>query len=163
MSNKLDSLEVIGNRLFQFMEHKRIGVNELGRMTGTSGAQISNIIHGKKYGIDKMINILQHFREVNVYWLLFGEGEMISDEYDLKRKLVNKNELKIKNLINVNDLSEDEKVNELIHKLNESYFECYKLSEMKKSLQEKLKTTKANYEEKIALMEKTIKALEKAS
>lgn len=58
------------------MEKNKIGVNELGRLTNTSGAQISHIIKGKKYGVDKFLNILDIFPQLNPYWLIYGQGEM---------------------------------------------------------------------------------------
>lgn len=65
-------LKQIGERLKAFMLEKRIGVNAMGRITGTSGAQIHNILKGKKYGTDKLINICKAFPELRIEWLVFG-------------------------------------------------------------------------------------------
>ncbi|MEM6261027.1 MAG: helix-turn-helix transcriptional regulator [Bacteroidota bacterium] len=89
----------IGKRLAKFMEQENIGVNELGRMAGTSGTQISNIIHGRKYGVDKLLAIIDALPAINPLWLLRGEGEMMqanvgrsADEVDyLNRLLEEKN------------------------------------------------------------------------
>jgi hypothetical protein len=69
-------LKKIGKRIQQFMEKYNIGVNELGKITNTSGAQISNILKGKKYGIDKFLSILDAFPRLNAYWVISGQGDM---------------------------------------------------------------------------------------
>lgn len=68
----MKELKKIGERLQSFMEEKNVGVNELGRLTKTSGAQIHNIIKGKNYGIGKLINILKVFDDLSVEWLING-------------------------------------------------------------------------------------------
>lgn len=72
-----NDLQAIGRRLNEYMTNRpgKLGLNQLGRMSGTSGAQIHNIIKGKKYGVDKIINILKVCPDLNVNWLLFGVGE----------------------------------------------------------------------------------------
>ena len=72
------TLEAIGERLRQYLNAGKIGVNELGRMTKSSGAQISNIINGKNYGIKKFIVLGEACPDLNLTWLLTGEGEMRS-------------------------------------------------------------------------------------
>ncbi len=78
--NSRADLKTIGQRLKIYMQHKHIGVNELGRLAATSGGQISHIIYGKNYGIDKMFNILLCQPDLNSKWLLFGNGPMIKDK-----------------------------------------------------------------------------------
>lgn len=73
------SLESIGKRLSQYLSLKRIGINKFGRLTNTSGAQISNIINGKNYGMTKLIEIIRVCPDLNMLWLLKGEGEMLLD------------------------------------------------------------------------------------
>jgi hypothetical protein len=73
------SLDAIGSRLSQYLSYKRIGINKFGRLTNTSGAQISNIINGKNYGMTKLIEIIHVCPDLNMLWLLKGEGEMLVD------------------------------------------------------------------------------------
>jgi len=74
--NKL-GLVPTGQRLKAYLEYKHIGVNQLGRMTNTSGAQISNILTGRNYGVEKLFSVLQVCPDLNMIWLLTGSGEMI--------------------------------------------------------------------------------------
>jgi transcriptional regulator with XRE-family HTH domain len=69
----------IGKRLSTYLKSKHIGINELGKLTHTSGAQVSNIIKGKNYGITKLIAILEACPELNPLWLLQGRGEMMGN------------------------------------------------------------------------------------
>lgn len=66
-----------GQRLKAYLDHKGIGVNQLGRMTHTSGSQISNIIAGRNYGVDKLLSVIEVCPDLDVYWLITGSGEMI--------------------------------------------------------------------------------------
>ncbi len=55
------------------MKQNKIGVNKLGRMSHTSGAQIHNIIKGKRYGFDKILNILKVCPDIDIKWLVYGK------------------------------------------------------------------------------------------
>ena len=72
-------LEAIGKRLRVYLKTKGIGINELGRMSGTSGGQISFILQGRTYGIEKLMNIFECCPDLDNDWLLFGEGRMIKE------------------------------------------------------------------------------------
>ena len=76
----MEKLKAIGQRLKTYLKYKRIGVNELGRLSSTSGGQISHIIHGKNYGVDKMLNIFRCQPDLNSKWILLGEGPMMNDK-----------------------------------------------------------------------------------
>jgi len=76
----MNDLEQIGKRLGEFLTFKQIGINELGRQMGTSGSQVFNIMNGKKYGTDKLLAVLNLFPELNIDWLLKGEGKMLKEE-----------------------------------------------------------------------------------
>ncbi len=73
----LAKLKQIGSRLAEYLSTKKIGINELGRMTNTSGAQISFIIQGKKYGVDKFLSILEACPDLNPSWFMYGKGPML--------------------------------------------------------------------------------------
>ncbi len=75
----LAKLRQIGSRLAEYLSSKKIGINELGRMTGTSGAQISFIIQGKKYGVDKFLAILEACPDLNPSWFMYGKGSMLKE------------------------------------------------------------------------------------
>ncbi len=81
--NRDTSLPSIGRRLQEYLSFKRIGVNQFGRLTHTSGAQISNVIRGKNYGITKLVAILNACPELNPSWLLQGEGKMVLEPQEI--------------------------------------------------------------------------------
>ena len=93
---KLD-LQEIGFRLKQFMDQEKIGVNELGRITESSGAQVSNIINGKNYGMKKFLAIAHACPNLNLYWLLTGEHHTYqsSNTEAVGNSIVTSNELEI--------------------------------------------------------------------
>lgn len=73
----MEELAIIGKRLKEFLDSKRMKINELGKLSGTSGTQIYNIVKGKKYGVDKFISVMRQLPDLNVYWLINGEGSML--------------------------------------------------------------------------------------
>ena len=72
----METLEAIGKRLDKYLQFNNIGINELGRLTKTSGAQVSNIINGKNYGLSKLMAVLDVLPNLNPMWLLQGKGFM---------------------------------------------------------------------------------------
>ncbi len=72
MNTPHKQLPLIGKRLKSYMTTKGIGVNELGRMTNTSGAQIHNICRGRKYGIEYIFRIFEVCPDIDKSYILFG-------------------------------------------------------------------------------------------
>lgn len=97
MQNKLKE---VGKRLNQYLAHKKIGINQLGRITGTSGAQISNIINGKNYGMVKLLNILYACPDLNLSWLIHGDGPMTLSSSEEKSNIRNETSLEMRSLEN---------------------------------------------------------------
>ena len=91
----MNELIKVGERIDSYLKLKGIGINQLGRLTKTSGTQIVNIIQGKKFGLDKIYLLLEVLPDLSPNWLLFGEGEMLK-ESDVKvtalDKVINENE-----------------------------------------------------------------------
>jgi phage repressor protein C with HTH and peptisase S24 domain len=68
------------DRLKTFIESTGLSNNKFGEKTRLSGAQISYMVSSKKkFGIDKLLNILNEFPTLNSEWLLKGDGEMMLD------------------------------------------------------------------------------------
>lgn len=75
------------NRLSLFIDNKNLSIREFERETGVGNAVISSAIRNKGYiGTDKLIKIFTKFPELNIKWLLIGEGEMIENKYDTNEK-----------------------------------------------------------------------------
>lgn len=73
------SLKDLGARLKEYIDYKRIGTNQLGRMMGSSGALASNILNGKNFGMNKFLAIGSACPDLNLCWLLTGQGKMLVD------------------------------------------------------------------------------------
>lgn len=74
-----DSLRELGTRLRKYLDFKRLGTNQLGRMIESSGALVSNILNGKNFGMSKFMAIGEACPDLNLSWLLTGKGEMLLD------------------------------------------------------------------------------------
>lgn len=72
----MTTLKEIGERLAIYLQKSGIGVNEMGKKSETSGAQVSNIINGKVYGTDKLLKILNTIPEEEAYWIQTGIKNM---------------------------------------------------------------------------------------
>jgi len=80
----MNELIKVGERIEIYLKYKSIGINHLGRLTDTSGAQVSNIIKGKNFGLDKIYILLKVLPDLAPNWLLFGEGEMLRESNSVK-------------------------------------------------------------------------------
>ncbi|HCY81886.1 MAG TPA: XRE family transcriptional regulator [Xanthomarina gelatinilytica] len=73
----MKNFKEIGFRFKKYLKHNDLGVNEVAKILGFSGSQVSNIINGKNFGSDKMFKILNHFTDLNPDWLFTGDGSML--------------------------------------------------------------------------------------
>lgn len=70
----------IFSRLKKFIDYLRVSNNEFGRSIGCSSAQMTQMLtHKKNFGIDKLLNIISIYPQLNPNWLLTGEGPMLKD------------------------------------------------------------------------------------
>lgn len=67
----------IKERLTAYLKYKGINKSEFGRMVGVSNAYISSI--RKSIQPDKTDKIAASFPDLNIAWLITGDGEMIKD------------------------------------------------------------------------------------
>lgn len=71
----------IFSRIKKFIDFLEISNNEFGRTIGCSSAQITQMLtHKKNFGIDKLLNIISNYPNLNPVWLLTGEGAMLKNE-----------------------------------------------------------------------------------
>jgi transcriptional regulator with XRE-family HTH domain len=80
-------------RLNQFLLEKNLSQSEFARITGYPQKNISGFLTGtvKMPKIDFTIALATYFPELNLRWLLLGEGEMIN----LKTIEINKDSIEI--------------------------------------------------------------------
>lgn len=76
----METLANIGERLRTFLEAERMRPNTLARQSGNSSTQIYNILNGRKYGTDKLVQILTALPTLNMVWLVSGEGAMYNNK-----------------------------------------------------------------------------------
>lgn len=70
----------IGDRIRKVMEFKNMNYRSLGILLDYSDGQTRNIMINKSVPkIDFVQNLLRAFPEINVNWLITGEGEMLDD------------------------------------------------------------------------------------
>lgn len=67
--------ETIKERLVAYLKYKGINKSEFGRIIGVSNAYISSI--RKSIQPDKAEKIAASFPDLNISWLMTGEGEML--------------------------------------------------------------------------------------
>jgi len=63
------------DRLTAYLKYKGVNNSEFGRIVGVSNAYISSI--RKSIQPDKMSKISENFPDLNMSWLMTGEGEML--------------------------------------------------------------------------------------
>lgn len=65
----------VKERLISFLEYKGISKSEFGRIIGVSSAFVTSM--RKSIQPDKVESIAFNFPELNIKWLMTGEGEML--------------------------------------------------------------------------------------
>ena len=68
----------VKERLFEFIRHKKIAINRFEKTCNLSTGYVGNI--RKSIQPEKIKNISHNFPELNMGWLLTGEGEMLKKE-----------------------------------------------------------------------------------
>lgn len=63
------------NRIRTFCDHLGLSIREFERECALGRGNISNM--GGAIGTDKVSKIIVRYPEINLYWLITGEGEMI--------------------------------------------------------------------------------------
>lgn len=66
----------VKERLTNYLAYKRISKSEFGRIIGVSASFISSM--RKSLQPDKVTSIAQNFPDLNIQWLLTGEGDMLA-------------------------------------------------------------------------------------
>lgn len=73
-------MEPIAKRLSCFLQHKKMTASAFSRcLNYTSCEKVARLfrIQGAKPSVDIVKDIAQHFEELNIRWLLTGDGEML--------------------------------------------------------------------------------------
>lgn len=69
---------MILERLKQFIDYKGVAVSAFEKSIGMSNASFGKSLKNKgTIGADKLGNILHAYPEINLHWLITGEGEML--------------------------------------------------------------------------------------
>lgn len=71
----------VGDRLQQFINYTKLSNRAFAKRVGFTNGVISQIVSGKtlSFGIDKVVSIFSTYPELNIEWLLTGEGSMFKN------------------------------------------------------------------------------------
>lgn len=71
----------MNTRLQRFLNERHITQSQFAQTLGVTNASISHIISGRnKPGYDFIVSVAQHYPELNIEWLLLGEGPMYKND-----------------------------------------------------------------------------------
>ena len=71
----MEKLDTVKERLLEYLKANRITQAEFGRMMGVSTAYVSTM--RESLSLDMQKKVKAAFPDLNMQWLLFGEGDMI--------------------------------------------------------------------------------------
>lgn len=86
-------------RLRNLIEELNMNKNSFSVKLGVSPTIIHNIIDGRgsKPSYEVLHKIVTTFKNVNAYWLLMGEGDMLIESSEKEKLVLSKSELELKN------------------------------------------------------------------
>ena len=86
-------------RLRNLIEELNMNKNSFSVKLGVSPTIIHNIIDGRgsKPSYEVLHKIVTTFKNVNAYWLLMGEGDMLIQSNEKEKLVLSKSELELKN------------------------------------------------------------------
>lgn len=65
----------VKERLVKYLKHKKVNIRQFQLMIGVSNSYVSNM--RQSISPDKIISISNHFPDLNITWLITGEGQML--------------------------------------------------------------------------------------
>jgi len=76
-------------RLATLMAHYHLSASALADAIGVQRSGISHLVSGRnKPGLDFILKLHERFPEVNLYWLLKGEGDFLRNENEAQTQVV---------------------------------------------------------------------------
>lgn len=73
-------------RLRTYLKNKGIKNREVASFIGISETTLNNKLNGtRSLDLDTLLNIVIHFEDLSVEWLLRGEGDMLKSDKDLQK------------------------------------------------------------------------------
>ena len=78
----------IGKRFREFVDYKRGGesYSKFAERLDMSNQRMNNLFNGIQFGIKVIDVLMRKFPELNIRWLVLGEGEMLLKEYKTKEE-----------------------------------------------------------------------------
>lgn len=85
----------IGTRFRKFIDYKKGNDSyvKIAEKLGMSNQRMSNLFSGKEFGIKVIEVLMKEFPELNIRWLVLGQGEMLLKEYREKEEEQIRNDL----------------------------------------------------------------------
>ena len=83
IKNKLKAkynLPDLGSRLAHFIDDKNLSVRKFASQISTNHTKIARVINGSSLTSDTMLAIANKFPEINLNWLITGNGKMNNNE-----------------------------------------------------------------------------------
>jgi transcriptional regulator with XRE-family HTH domain len=93
----------VKERLIEYLKSKKISKSDFGKAIGVSNAYVTSI--RKSIDKDKLRSIASKYPDLNINWLLYGEGEMLrnSDTFHNNQAIVGDNNVQTGNNSNVDN------------------------------------------------------------
>lgn len=70
------NLDQIGARFQFYMRIRNMNIYETATASNTSAVLISNIVAGKHYTMDDLLQVLAGLKDLNAHWVIYGEGNI---------------------------------------------------------------------------------------
>ncbi|GIZ15544.1 hypothetical protein [Capnocytophaga catalasegens] len=107
----------VKERIIKFLAYLKIGQNKFEKQIGLSNGYINNV---KSIGSDKLNKILKEYPQLNLEWLITGEGEMLNADKSKKNTpiMVDNETKEALNLLRKQLEQKDKQIESLLNLLN---------------------------------------------
>lgn len=117
----MNTKELFSERLLQIFEYYSLSSTQFADKIGVQRSTLSHLLSNRnKPSLDFLLKIIEHFPELNLYWLADGSKQMFSQKNETDQNFKTSSNLTEDITQNANDVEIDDVEESLLHAINEN-------------------------------------------
>ena len=117
----MNTKELFSERLLQIFEYYSLSSTQFADKIGVQRSTLSHLLSNRnKPSLDFLLKIIEHFPELNLYWLADGSKQMFSQKNETDQNFKTSSNLTEDITQNANDVEIDDVEESVLHAINEN-------------------------------------------